>query len=163
MVNCICDQILSENICRNINHSNYAWSRPASSTSKCDTQSGKIKFAQCRILHALHKLRKREQETPLLFKLTLWSRFALSLTIPTLSLSLSPLLPSHKLYICILVVFGLSALNSNQTNHIELCNKLTNEKCSHMSLQLRDSDMILCTNSQTLYTEGLERLRCKQV
>ena len=23
MVNCICDQILSENICRNINHGNY--------------------------------------------------------------------------------------------------------------------------------------------
>ena len=29
------------------------------STSKCETQSGKIKFAQCRILHALHKLRKK--------------------------------------------------------------------------------------------------------
>ena len=31
----------------------------ASSTSKCDTQSGKIKFSQCRILHALHKLHKK--------------------------------------------------------------------------------------------------------
>ena len=37
----------------------YAWNRPATSTSKCDTQSGKIKFAQCRILHALHKLHKK--------------------------------------------------------------------------------------------------------
>ena len=52
----------------------YAWNRPASSTSKCKTQSGKIKFAQCRILHALHKLhKKRARERPLLFKLTLRS------------------------------------------------------------------------------------------
>ena len=40
-------------------------------------------------------------------------------------------LPSHKLYINILVVIGLSMLNSNQANHIKLCNKLANQKCSH--------------------------------
>ena len=27
-------------------------------------------------------------------------------------------------------MFGLSTLNSNQTNHIKLCNKLANQKCS---------------------------------
>ena len=42
----------------------YAWNRPASSTSKCETQSGKIKFAQCRILHALRELcKKRARKT----------------------------------------------------------------------------------------------------
>ena len=68
MVNCICDQILSENICRNINHRNLLLNMhgtdSVSSTSKCETQSGKIKFAQCRILHALHKLcKKRARKT----------------------------------------------------------------------------------------------------
>ena len=60
MVNCICDQI-------------------SFITSKCETQSGK-KIEKCRILHALHKLRKkREQKKPLLLKLTtLRSRFTLS-------------------------------------------------------------------------------------
>ena len=51
------------------------------------------------------------------------------------------LLTSYILYK--LVVFGLSMLNSNQTNHIKLCNKLANQKCSHTSLWLRDSNMIL--------------------
>ena len=43
----------------------YAWNRPASLTFKWETQSGKIKFAQCRILHALHKLKckKRARKT----------------------------------------------------------------------------------------------------
>ena len=41
MVNCICDQI-------------------SFITSKCETQSGKkIAQSKCRILHALHKLRKK--------------------------------------------------------------------------------------------------------
>ena len=49
---------------------------------------------------------------------------------------------SQAIYIYKLVVFGLSVLNSNQTNHIKLCNKLANQKCSHMSLRLQDSNMI---------------------
>ena len=53
---------------------------------------------------------KREQEKPLLFKLTLRSRFT------TTSL------------------IGLSTLNSNRTNH-KLRKKLANQKCRHMGFE----------------------------
>ena len=89
-------------------------------TSKCETQSGKKKFAQskCRILHALHKLRKREQEKPLLFQLTLRSRF---------TLSQAQSVSCHEL----LVVYGQSTLNSNRTKH-KPRKKLANQKRRHM-------------------------------
>ena len=70
---CIRDHILSENIFRNINHSNtvtnYSVCMEQTSfiTSNCETQSGKKKtFAQskCGLLHALHKLcKKRARKT----------------------------------------------------------------------------------------------------
>ena len=66
-----------------------------------------------------------------------------SVTLIALSKAQSPF--SQAIYIIyilyILVVFGRSTLNSNQTNHIKLCKKLSNHKCSHMSLRLRDSNM----------------------
>ena len=37
--------------------------------------------------------------------------------------------------IYILVMFGLSTLNSNQSNDIKLCKKLANQKCRHISLR----------------------------
>ena len=72
---------------------------------------------------------KREQEKPLLFKLRLTT-----VTFHTITSSCS--LSCHKLYyIYILVVFGLSTLNSNLTNHKLQCKKIANKKCQHMSLQ----------------------------
>ena len=65
---------------------------------------------------------QREQEKPLLFKLTLRSR-------STLSQARSD--TCHEL----LVVFGLSTLNSNRTNH-KPRKKLANQKRRHMSLRL---------------------------
>ena len=65
---------------------------------------------------------KREQEKPLMFKLTLRSR-------STLSQAQSD--SCHEL----LVVFGLSTLNSNRTNH-KPRKKLANQKRRHMSLRL---------------------------
>ena len=54
-------------------------------------------------------------------------------------------------------MFGLSTLNSNRTNH-KLRKKQPNQKTpTYVLATLRDSNMILCNNSQTLYTEGLER------
>ena len=88
---------------------------------------GKIKFAQCRILHALHKLHKKRAT-----KTTVVQADS-SITLIALSKAQSPF--SQAIYK--LVVFGLSMLNSNQTNHIiKLCNNRANQKCSHMSLQL---------------------------
>ena len=65
---------------------------------------------------------KREQEKPLLLKLTLRLR-------STLSQAQSA--ACHEL----LVVFGLSTLNSNRTNH-KTRKKLANQKRRHMSLRL---------------------------
>ena len=65
---------------------------------------------------------KREQEKPLLLKLTLRLR-------STLSQAQSA--ACHEL----LVVFGLSTLNSNRTNH-KTRKKLANQKRPHMSLRL---------------------------
>ena len=65
---------------------------------------------------------EREQEKPLLFKLILKSRF-------TLSQAQSD--SCHEL----LVLFGLSTVNSNGTNH-KPRKKLANQKCRHMSLPL---------------------------
>ena len=66
-------------------------------TSKCGTQSGK--YSMYCINYA-----NREQEKPLLFKLTLRSRF---------TLSQAQSVSCHEL----LVVFGMSTLNSHRTNH----------------------------------------------
>ena len=75
---------------------------------------------------------KREQEKPPLFKLTLRSRFTLS---PAQSVS------RHEL----LVLFGLSTLNSNRTNH-KLRKKLANQKRRHMSLRLCSLSFIVRVN-----------------
>ena len=117
-------------------------------TSKYETQSGKD-FAQstCRILHALRKpSRKRARKTSI---------------VQADSRSRSTQARSdtcHEL----LVVFGLSTLNSNRTNN-KPRKKLANRKRRYVLATLRDSNTILCTNSQTLYTEGLERLRRRQL
>ena len=66
-------------------------------TSKCVTQSGKYS------MHCINYA-NREQEKPLLFKLTLRSRF---------TLSQAQSVSCHEL----LVVFGLATLNSHRTNH----------------------------------------------
>ena len=66
-------------------------------TSKSGTQSGKYS------MHCINYA-NREQEKPLLFKLTLRSRF---------TLSQAQSVSCHEL----LVVFGLSTLNLNRTNH----------------------------------------------
>ena len=100
-------------------------------TSKCETQSGKKKkkknvLCQC-VEYSIHspcKLNcaKREQEKPLLFKLTLRSRSTLSQA-------------QSSAYHELLVVFGLSTLDSNRTNH-KPRKKLANQKRRHMSLRL---------------------------
>ena len=117
MVNCI----LSENICRNINHrspqeliTQHEWNRPAAAKTKTKKLSQSVEYSMHHINCA-----KREQEKPLLtqlFKPTIRSRFTIS---------------CRKL----LVVFNLSTLNSNQTNHT-LRKKLANQKRRHMSLRL---------------------------
>ena len=110
-------------------------------TSKFGTQSGKYS------MHCI-KYANRGQEKPLLFKLTLRSRF---------TLSQAQSVSCHEL----LVVFGLSTLYSHRTNH-----KPRKKKpiiCpTYVLATPRNSNTILCTNSQTLYTEGLERLRRRQ-
>ena len=60
MVNCLCDHILSENICRN-KMTQYAQNRPASYPLNVRLGAAKKIFAQskCMILHVLHKLRKK--------------------------------------------------------------------------------------------------------
>ena len=96
-------------------------------TSKCETQSGKKKkkklLRQC-VEYSIHcpcKLNcaKREQEKPLLLKLTPRSRSTLSQAQSSACREL-------------LVVFGLSTLNSNWTNH-KPRKKLANQKRRHMS------------------------------
>ena len=110
-------------------------------TSKFGTQSGKYS------MHCINYA-NRGQEKPLLFKLTLRSRF---------TLSQAQSVSCHEL----LVVFGLSTLYSHRTNH-----KPRKKKpiiCpTYVLATPRNSNTILCTNSQTLYTEGLERLRRRQ-
>ena len=73
---------------------------------------------------------KREQEKPLLLKLTLRLR-------STLSQAQSA--ACHEL----LVVFGLSTLNSNRTNH-KTRKKLANQKRRHMSLPLCGVRTLYC-------------------
>ena len=103
-------------------------------TSKCDSK--------CRLLHALHKLRKkRARKTSVV-------QSDSTVTLHTIT-SLISLVAN---YIYILVVFGLSTLNSNWTTQ-KLCKKLANQKRQHMSLQPCGIQTwyILRTNSQTLY------------
>ena len=110
-------------------------------TSKCGTQSGKYS------MHCINYA-NREQEKPLSFKLTLRSRF---------TLSQAQSLCCYEL----LVVFGLSTLNSHRTHH-KLRKKKPIKTPTYVLATLQDSNTIMCTNSQTLYTEGLERLRRRQ-
>ena len=88
-----------------------------------DSKRQKILLSQS-VEYSMHCVNyaKREQEKPLLFKLTLRSR-------STLSQARSD--TCHEL----LVVFGLSTLNSNRTNH-KPRKKLANQKRRHMSLRL---------------------------
>ena len=91
-------------------------------TSKCETQSGQKKNLLSQTeeysMHCINYA-KREQEKPLLVKLTLRSLFTLS---QAQSISCQELL----------VVFGLSGLNSSRTNH-KPRKKLANKKCQHIS------------------------------
>ena len=64
-------------------------------------------------------------------------------------------------YICISRVVTKSRvmiLHDHWTNH-KLRKKQANQKRLHMSVRLRDSNTILCTNSRTFYTGGVECLR----
>ena len=86
---------------------------------------------------------KREREKPLLFKLTLRSLFTLS---QAQSISCQELL----------VVFGLSGLNSNRTNH-KPRKKLANKKCQHISewlwgIRTRNCALILWRSIQKVYS-----------
>ena len=110
-------------------------------TSKCGTQSGKYS------MHCINYA-NREQEKPLSFKLTLRSRFTL---LQAQSVSCYELL----------VVFGLSTLNSHRTHH-KLRKKKPIKTPTYVLATLQDSNTIMCTNSQTLYTEGSECLRRRQ-
>ena len=95
-------------------------------TSKCDTQSGKKKkkFAQskCRILHALHKLRKKR-----LIKTSIVQAHS-KVTFHTITSSIRVF--CHELS----VVFGLSTLDSNRTYH-KPRKKLADQNRRHMSLR----------------------------
>ena len=103
---------------------------------------------------------KREQEKPLLFKLTDYGH------ISHYHKLMQSLLSQTILYIYILVVFGLSTLNSNLTNHKLQCKKIK---------LIKNANICPCNpegfkhdighlNMQTLYIEaGLERLRHRQV
>ena len=92
-------------------------------TSKCETQSSKD-FAQskCRILHALRKPRRKRARKSSIVQADSRSRSTLSQVRSD---------TCHEL----LVVFGLSTLNSNQTNN-KPHKKLANQKRRHMSLRL---------------------------
>ena len=103
-------------------------------TSKCGTQSGKYS------MHCINYA-NREQEKPLSFKLTLRSRFTL---LQAQSVSCYELL----------VVFGLSTLNSHRTHHKQRKKKPIKTP-TYVLVTLR-------SNSQTLYTEGSECLRRRQ-
>ena len=110
-------------------------------TSKCGTQNGKYS------MHCINYA-NRGQEKPLLFKLTLRSRFTLS---QVQSVSCYELL----------VAFGLSTLNSHRTHHKQHKKKPI-KTSTYVLATLQDSNTIMCTNSQTLYTEGSECLRRRQ-
>ena len=120
-------------------------------TSKCETESGKKKFGQskCIILHALRKLRNKRARKTFIVQADLKVRFH---THKAQSVS------CHEL----LVVFGLSKLNSNWTNH-KPRKKQANQKRWHMSLRLcrirTRYCVLICRHS---YTEGLEHLRHRQ-
>ena len=60
-------------------------------TSKCETKSGKKNFLSQRVEYSMHCINyaKREQEKPLLFKLTLRSGFTLSRAQSLLSQAIS--------------------------------------------------------------------------
>ena len=102
-----------------------------------------IAQSKCRILHALHELRKkRARKTSVL-------QADSKVAFHTITSSIS--------------LFGLSTL---RTNH-KLCKKLANRKRRsgrHMSLSLgiRTRYCALICHSQTLYTENLERQRRRQ-
>ena len=110
-------------------------------TSKCGTQSGKYS------MHCINYA-NREQEKPLSFKLTLRSRF---------TLLQAQFVSCYEL----LVAFGLSTLNSHRTNH-KPRKKKPIKTPTYVLATLQDSNTIMCTNSQTLYTEGSECLRRRQ-
>ena len=127
MVNCICDQI-------------------SFITSKCETQSGrKIAQSKCRILHPLHKLRKKRAR-----KTSVAQTDLSKVTFHTITSSVSLV---TRCQLCLafqhLIQIGLITNSQSKTP-------------TYVLATLRDSNMILCTNSQTLYTEGLERLRLRQ-
>ena len=126
-------------------------------TSKCETQK-KFARSKCRLLHALHKLRKkRARKTSVV-------QSDSTVTLHTIT-SLISLVAN---YIYILVVFGLSTLNSNWTTQ-KLCKKLANQKRQHMSLRPCGIQTwyILRTNiirRRSTYIEvGLKRLQRRQV
>ena len=56
-------------------------------------------------------------------------------------------------------MFGLSTLNSNRTKSQTAKENSQSITPTYFFATLRDSNTILCTNSQTLYIEGLECLR----
>ena len=118
------DHILSETFAETI-VTNYSICMEQTSfiTSKYETESGK-KFAQskCIILHALHKPSKKRTRKTSTVQADSRSR-------STLSQARSA--ACHEL----LVVFGLSTLNSNRTHH-KPRKKLANQKRRHMSLRL---------------------------
>ena len=74
--------------------------------------------------------------------------YAKEVTFPTITNLFSPFTSYES---CL----GCQHLISNRTN--QLRSKLANQKRRHMSL----SNTILCSNSQTLQTEGVERLSCR--
>ena len=110
-------------------------------TSKCGTQSGKYS------MHCINYA-NREQEKPLSFKLTLRSRF---------TLLQAQFVSCYEL----LVAFGLSTLNSHRTHHKQRKKKPIKTP-TYVLATLQDSNTIMCTNSQTLYTEGSECQRRRQ-
>ena len=101
-------------------------------TSKCETQGGKKKLLSQSVEYPMHCINyaKREQEKPLLLKLTLRLRSTLSQAQSAACREL-------------LVVFGLSTLNSNRTNH-KTRKKLANQKRRHMSLPLCGVRTLYC-------------------
>ena len=88
-----------------------------------DSKRWKKKFLSQSVEYSMHCINyaKRGREKPMLFWLTLRSRFTLS--------------RAQSLLSELLVVFGLSTLNSNRTNH-KLRKKLGNQERRHMSLRL---------------------------
>ena len=100
------------------------------------------------ILHALHKLRKqRARKTSIV-------QADSKVTFHTI---ISSIVSCYEL----LVAFGLSTLNSHRTHHKQRKKKPIKTP-TYVLATLQDSNTIMCTNSQTLYTEGSECLRRRQ-